>query len=256
MSDAKPRGRFVWYDLMTTEPDRAVEFYKAVTGWGTTQWESETPYTMWTVSSTPIGGLMQLPAGAPAPPHWLAYISSPDVNATVKEAEALGGKTIVAPNDIPTVGRFAVMSDPQGAVFAIFTPASEAPGHEGEPVLGEFSWHELATSEPPAAFRFYERLFGWEKTSAMDMGEMGTYQMYGRNGVELGGIFQKPPQMPGPPAWLHYIMVEDVDRAAGVIAERGGTVVNGPMEVPGGDRILQAIDPQGAMFALHAKKQA
>jgi predicted enzyme related to lactoylglutathione lyase len=149
------------------------------------------------------------------------------------------------------VGRFAVMSDPQGAVFAIFTPAGQAPGHEGAPELGEFSWHELATTEPPAAFRFYEKLFGWEKTTAMEMGELGTYQMYGRAGVELGGIFPKPPQMPGPPAWLHYIMVDDADKAAEITTASGGTVVNGPMDVPGGDRIAQLMDPHGAFFALH-----
>jgi uncharacterized protein len=255
MSDAKPRGRFVWYDLMTSDPAAARDFYSKVTGWGTAQWEGPMPYTMWTVNTVPIGGIMQLPPDAGAPPHWLAYISSPDTDATVKEATDLGAKTRVAPNDIPTVGRFAVMSDPQGAVFAVFTPSGEAPGHDGAPAPGEFSWHELATTEPPAAFRFYEKLFGWNKTTAMDMGEMGTYQMYGRNGIELGGIFPKPPQMPGPPAWLHYIMVEDADRAAEITKASGGTVVNGPMEVPGGDRIFQGIDPQGAMFAAHSRKK-
>lgn len=254
MSEAKPRGRFVWYDLMTSDPVRAREFYTRVAGWGTVEWEGPMPYTMWTVSSVPIGGIMPLPADGGTPPHWLAYISSPDTDATVKEAEGLGAKTVVAPHDIATVGRFAVMSDPQGAVFAIFTPAKQAPGHEGQPEPGEFSWHELATTEPPAAFRFYAKLFGWEKTTAMDMGELGTYQMYGRAGVELGGIFPKPPQMPGP-AWLHYILVDDADKAAEITTASGGTVVNGPMEVPGGDRVFQGIDPQGAMFAGHSKKK-
>jgi predicted enzyme related to lactoylglutathione lyase len=162
----------------------------------------------------------------------------------------------VAPNDVPTVGRFAAMSDPQGAVFAVFTPASQAPGHEGPPVLGEFSWHELATHDQPAAFRFYEMLFGWNKTSAMDMGPAGQYQMFGRNGVELGGMFNKTAEMPGPPAWTHYIMVDDIQRAADATKDGGGQVINGPMEVPGGDWIFQGIDPQGAMFATHAKPKA
>jgi predicted enzyme related to lactoylglutathione lyase len=214
MSDAKPRGRFVWFDLMTTEPEKAIEFYTKVVGWGTTQWEGPSAYTMWTNATMPLGGVMALPPESGAPPHWLAYISSPDVDATASQAEALGGKTLVAPNDVPTVGRFAVMSDPQGAIFAIFTPAKQAPGHEGPPVQGEFSWHELATREQPAAYRFYETLFGWNKTNAMDMGPIGQYQLFGRNGVELGGMYNKPAEMPGPPAWTHYMMVDDIQRAA------------------------------------------
>ena len=191
MSEAKPRGRFVWFDLMTTDPEKAMEFYTKVVGWGTTQWEGPSPYTMWTNDSVPLGGVMQLPPEAGAPPHWLAYISSPDVDATAQPGGSARRKTLVAPNDVPTVGRFAVLSDPQGAVFAIFTPRSEAPGHEGPPAVGEFSWHELATREQPAAYRFYEALFGWNKTNAMDMGPAGQYQMFGRNGVELGGMYNK-----------------------------------------------------------------
>ena len=253
MSEAKPRGRFVWYDLMTTDPASAIEFYTRVAGWGTTQWEGSSPYTMWTNASLPIGGVMQLPPEAGAPPHWLAYISSPDVDATVQQAESLGAKVLVAPNDVPTVGRFAVLSDPQGAVFAIFRPQSQPPGHEGPPAQGEFSWHELATREQPAAFRFYEALFGWHKTSAMDMGDMGQYQMFGRTDVELGGMYNRPAQMPGPPSWTHYILVDDINRAVEATTSGGGQVLNGPMEVPGGDWIFQALDPQGAIFAAHAK---
>ena len=255
MSDATPRGRFVWFDLMTTDPAKAIEFYRRVIGWGTTQWEAGADYTMWTNASVPIGGVMQLPPEAGAPPHWLAYISTPDVDATVKQAEGLGARTLVAPKDIPSVGRFAVMTDPQGAAFAVFSASSEVPGHEGAPVTGEFSWQELATHDHPAAFRFYEMLFGWSKTTAMDMGPIGQYQLFGRNGVELGGMFNKPAEMPGPPAWTHYIMVDSIQRATDAAKAGGAQVINGPMEVPGGDWIVQAIDPQGAMFAMHAKSK-
>lgn len=255
MAEDKPRGRFVWFDLMTPDPARAIEFYTKVIGWGTTAWEGgPKPYTMWTNSSMPIGGVMDVPAGAP--PHWMAYISTPDTDATVKQAESLGAKVLHPATDIPTVGRFAVLADPQGAAFAVFTSTSQEPGHEGPAQIGEFSWHELATREAPAAFRFYQQLFGWEKTTAMDMGDAGTYQMYGRNGLELGGIYNKPAEMPGPPAWTHYIRVDDVNRAAEATKANGGQIVNGPMEVPGGDWIFNAIDPQGAMFAVHAKPKS
>jgi predicted enzyme related to lactoylglutathione lyase len=260
MPDTAVRGRFVWYDLMTSDPDAAVGFYDKVIGWGTTQWEgSAMPYTMWTAGETPIGGVMEMPqevVDAGAPPHWIAYIGTPDVDATVSQAEKLGGHVLKAAMDIPTVGRFAVLADPQGAVFCVFTPDSEVPGHEGPPRQGEFSWHELATTDHEAAFKFYNALFGWDKTDAMDMGEAGMYQMYGRKGMPLGGMFNKPAEIPGPPFWLLYAMVDDVHKTVEKVKEHGGQILNGPMEVPGGDLIAQCMDPQGAAFAIHSHKQA
>jgi uncharacterized protein len=253
MTDAKPRGRFVWYELLVRNPNAAPGFYSPVTGWGTMPWDGPTPYTLWTVNGAPIGGIMQLPNESAAP-CWLAHISTPHVDDTVKQATDLGAKVMAPASDIPTVGRFAVLADPQGAAFAVFTPEKEAPGHEGEAALGEFSWHELASHDSPAAFRFYERLFGWEKMSEMDMGELGTYQMFGRNGVMLGGMFNKPPDMPVS-AWVYYVNVADVNRAVDAVKQGGGQVIQGPMEVPGGDWIAQCIDPQGAVFAVHAKKK-
>ena len=138
--------------------------------------EGGNPYVMWTTDGTPqgsIGGVIPLPEGAKkagAPPHWLPYVGSSDIDATVSEAQKLGGRVIVPLTEIPTVGRFAVLSDPQGAVFAVFAPAEQAPGHEGSAQLREFSWHELATTDYEAAFEFYDALFGWKKTESLDMG--------------------------------------------------------------------------------------
>jgi hypothetical protein len=138
-------------------------------------------------------------------------------------------------------------------VFAAYTPAGEPGGHDGEPAIGEFSWNELATTDYSAAFEFYRALFGWVKTNSFDMGPAGLYQMYGRKGRTLGGMFKKPPEMPGPPCWVYYIRVPSADAAANKVKAMGGQVVNGPMEVPGGDRIAQCLDPEGAMFAVHSK---
>ena len=258
MSDDTLQGRFVWYELLTSEPDAATGFYTELIGWGTAEWgEGENPYVMWTTDGTPegsMGGVIPLPEEARkagAPPHWLPYVGSSDIEATVSEAQKLGGKVLVPLTEIPTVGRFAVLSDPQGAVFAVFAPAEQAPGHEGPAQLMEFSWHELATTDHEAAFEFYDGLFGWKKTESFDMGPAGIYQMYGRKDMTLGGMFNKFEDVPGPPAWLLYIEVEDVDQAAERVQELGGKVLNGPMEVPGGGRIAQCMDPQGAAFAMH-----
>lgn len=262
MSNAK--GQFVWYDLMTTDPKSAAEFYKQVVGWDTMDWnnpEGGKPYTMWTNQGAPLGGVMELPPEARqagAPPHWLVYVSTPDIEATFDKAKKLGASVHVPPTEIPTVGKFAVMQDPQGAVFCLFSPGPDAQAMppKGQPKPGDFSWHELATTDQAGAFKFYSDLFGWVKTSEFDMGPMGTYLMYGvTEDAPLGGIFNKPDEMPVS-AWLPYAMVDDATACAERVKQAGGQVINGPMEVPGGDWIAQGLDPQGAMFAVHSAKQA
>ena len=252
-----PHGRFVWYEMLTVDKGPTIDFYKEVVGWDTQEMEGgEQAYTMFTIGEAPVGGIMDLPEEARAggaPPHWLAYVSTPDTDATVEQAKELGAKVLVEPMSIPEVGRLAVLSDPQGAVFAVFTAASDSPGRDGPPQVGEFSWHELATSDYEAGFDFYSALFGWEKTNAMDMGEgMGVYQMYGSGGHELGGMYNLGPNTPAPPHWLLYAKVPDVDAAVETVKSLGGQVLNGPMDVPGGDRVVQCMDTQGAAFALHS----
>jgi hypothetical protein len=249
-------GRFLWYDLMTRDVDAAVAFYTRVIGWGTQPFPNPTmPYTMWTVGDVPMGGVMAMPPeAAGAPPHWLAYIGSSDVDSTVQRAQTLGAGVHVEPRDIPDVGRFAVLSDPQGAAFAVYTPSLD-PGAEQDPGTGQFSWHELATTDYETARRFYFELFGWTTTQDFDMGPMGIYAMFGRDGREYGGMFNKPPEMPMPPNWLLYASVTDLDDAVERVTSGGGQLLNGPMEVPGGDRIAQCLDAQGAAFAMHEKRR-
>ena len=252
------RGRFVWHELNTTDTAAGERFYRAITAWGMLPFPANPSYRMWTADGVPQGGLMQLPDEAKrmgAPPHWLSYIGVPDVDASVRQAVALGARTFVSPQDIPGAGRFAVLADPQGAVFAVHSSAQPM-SKEAASKVGEFSWHELATTNWQAAWKFYEQLFGWRKTSAMDMGPAGTYQMFGRDGFTYGGMCDKPKEMQGPPHWLPYVMVPSIDRALAKITGAGGRILTGPMDVPGGDRVVTCMDPQGAAFALHSKGAA
>jgi len=255
MSDRQ--GNFVWYELLTSDVNGAIKFYKDVIGWGTQAFEGgATPYTMWTAGGPPVGGVTTLPAEAKkmgAPPHWLAYVAADDVDALTKKATSLGAKTYVAPMDIPTVGRCSVIADPQGAVIALFKGSGTQSPPPAEPSNGHFSWHELLAAEWEPEFRFYSQLFGWQKTDAMDMGPMGTYQMYGKGGRTFGGMMTKRKDYPAPPHWLYYVKVGDLDAALGRVKKGDGKVLNGPVEVPGGDRVAQCVDPQGAAFALHGK---
>jgi predicted enzyme related to lactoylglutathione lyase len=250
------RDPFVWHELMTSDVDAALAFYQKVIGW--TKQPHDPSYTMLVAKTGPIAGVMLLPEEAKAmgsPPCWLIYIGTPDVDETSRRAADLGGTVLRAPADIPEVGRFAVLADPQGAVFAAFTPKNMSM-NVPRADIGGFSWHELATTDWQAALDFYQRLFGWEKTEATDMGPLGTYQMYGLDGHTLGGIYNKPASMAAPPHWLAYIKVPDAKKTAGMARANGGQVLNGPMEVPGGDWTAQCMDPQGVVFAVHSTKPA
>jgi predicted enzyme related to lactoylglutathione lyase len=185
------------------------------------------------------------------PPNWMGYIETGDVDATVKLAEKLGGRVYQPPMDIPKVGRFAVLADPQGAVFATFKPLEAGPDAPRKP--GFVSWHELNTTDYEGAWKFYSELFGWKPTSSMDMGQdMGQYFMFGLDAQNsMGGMSNVAKQMKMPPHWLYYVTVEDIDAAVERIKKAGGKILNGPMDVPGNDKIAQCMDPQGAAFAIY-----
>lgn len=255
MSSSPSHGLFVWHELMTSDPAAAPAFYAAVVGWKTQSWDQDSSYTLWMNGEAPLGGLMALPEEVKAmnvPPNWLSYVGVADVDAAAGQAESLGGKVLKAPQDIPGAGRFAVIADPQGAVFCLYASGVESPGYTA-PALGEFSWHELGTTDPAGALRFYGSMFGWEKMDEVDMGAEGKYLIYGLGGHMLGGIFPKPAQAPVS-YWLPYARVASADTAATAAAAAGGTVILPPMEVPGGDRIAVMTDPQGAFFAVHSVK--
>lgn len=250
-------GQFVWYELMTSNPQAAKAFYADVVGWSVNEvgGMADMVYSMWVAADGPVGGLMQLPEQAKtmgAPPHWLAYAGVADVDATAAKAKALGGSVLVEPTDIPNMGRFAILTDPQGAAIAAYQSAEPGAANSAELVpVGHFSWADLSTTDYEAGWGFYESLFGWRKTEAMDMGPGGTYQMFAAGERTLGGMLNKAPVLPAPPAWLYYIKVADLDVALEKVRAGGGKVLNGPMVVPGGDRVAQCMDPQGAAFALH-----
>jgi predicted enzyme related to lactoylglutathione lyase len=249
-------GTFVWYDVMTTDTRAAEAFYTNVVGW--TAQDSGTPsmdYTLFSAGGTMIGGLMPIPddlRNAGASPCWTGYVAVADVDDSTAKAQQAGGVIHRPPTDIPGVGRFAVVADPQGATIILFKGATGAmpaglppmsPGHVG--------WHELSAADAETAFGFYATLFGWTKADAMDMGPLGTYQMFSTGGPPVGGMMTEPPGVAAP-FWLYYFVVAAIDAAAARVTAGGGQVLRGPQEVPGGAWIIQCRDPQGAMFALVA----
>lgn len=253
------RGRFLWLELMTTDVDAARAFYTEVLGWGTQVLEGNgPPYTMFTASSGPVGGVWSLSEEERAqgvPAHWRAYIGTPDVDGVTQKAVDAGGRVLMKPMDVPGIGRMSVVTDPHGAPFGPYTP-HEWPGTPlGPAQVGEFSWHELLSGSFEEAWPLYQSIFGWNETGTLDTGTMGTYHTYGLGDVSLGGMFTKPADTPVA-CWFHYVRVPDVHAAIERIKASGGIVLNGPMTVPGGDLIAQCMDPQGALFAVHGANSA
>ena len=249
-------GRPLWYELMTTDMNAAEKFYRNVVGWASAPFEgSPQPYTMFKRSGdVPAAGLMNRPDGMNFPPFWAMYVGVNKLEDAAAHVKKLGGTELSPVIDIPTVGRMQMVKDPQGAAFYIYQPTGGERPPEGAAELGEASWHELMTTDAPAALKFYTEVFGWTPGESMDMGPMGKYYMFNRPHGMIGGMMNKPPEMANvPPNWQIYFLVPDIDAAAERIKANGGQILNGPMEVPGGDRVLNAMDPQGAAFSLHAK---
>ncbi|HEX4618822.1 MAG TPA: VOC family protein [Steroidobacteraceae bacterium] len=253
MSNADIRGRFIWHELMTTDTAAAAAFYPKVMPWRT-QPSSMPGYTIWMAGQSQVGGLMALPPEAAGAPHWLIYIGTPNVDATLEHAQRLGARVVKPSADIPNVGRYAVLADPQGATFALYTPGPSGGGGPA-PGAGVFSWHELATTDVAGALRFYSELFGWTKGTGHDMGPMGVYQIFERFGSMVGGMcnVQGPAT---PPSWLSYVQVADSGRAVAAVKAAGGRLLHGPVEVPGGSWIALFMDPQGGAFAVQEPPRA
>ena len=257
MADPTILGRFVWHELLTSDTKSAAAFFGKVTGWKPAPWSQDPSYITFMSGKRAAAGLMALPEEARAmgaPPSWLTYVGTPRLDDTVRSALSLGREGreggVGYSNGRPTCR----VADPQDAVFALFTPAENQSGAAPDP--GAFSWHELATSDWRSALSFYQRLFGWEPTSAMDMGpELGTYQMFGHNGTPVGGIYNRPSHVPHS-NWLPYIRVADSKKTADLVRKLRGQIVSGPMEVPGGDWIFVGSDLQGAAFAVHSPRPA
>jgi predicted enzyme related to lactoylglutathione lyase len=253
-------SNFIWYELFTTDTAAAQKFYGQVVGWTTVDsGQTDKDYRVWMAKDQGVGGLLAIPKEAPnadAKPRWLGYIHVADVDRAVSQLTGVGGHVHWPATDIPGVGRIARVSDPQGAEFYVMDPkpmdaradAKSTAFAEGVP--GHCSWNELQTTNAADALKFYKEHFGWTSPRSMDMGPMGSYHVISADGKsDMGGMMNMAPECQSP-AWKFYFCVDDIDAAQARATAAGGVVLNGPHQVPGGNWIVQAKDPQDCTFAL------
>jgi uncharacterized protein len=240
---------FAWHDLMTSEVDAAKDFYTRVVGWNFTHQPPD--YAVANAGGKGMGGIMAMPAEAKGmSPFWAGYVYTPDVDEACARVTALGGSIYRAPWEIPGVIRMAVICDPTGASLNLMQPLSQDDGPPAEPgTPGTVAWNELISTDPEAAADFYCQLFGWTKGEGVQMPAIGLYQVMQINGQDAVGVMKKPDDMPES-FWSYYFLVDGIDAAATRIKDHGGTVMFGPVEVPGGQWIVTGSDPQGAFFSL------
>ncbi len=252
MSDSRNRhGSFIWYELLTPDPEAAAAFYGDVIGWtAESAGQPGIDYRLFSAEGSAVAGQMKLPDGAAEMgmrPGWLGYIGVDDVDSAVAEIVGEGGKVHMPAMDMEGVGRMALVADPQGVPFYVMRGESEEASGSFDPAKpGHCQWNELSTPDQDGAVAFYTRRFGWEKGDVMPMSEMGGYQFVEQDGAMFGAIMTNPPGRPA--AWNFAFGVRDIDKAAAKIASAGGTVRHGPIEVPGGDWAVMASDPHGAAF--------
>lgn len=254
------QGSWIWYELMTSDPEGAKAFYEPLVGWSmTTGHGTDMDYGFLTNPDGGMtGGLLRITedmAANGARPAWLGYIGVDDCAAAVKAVEAAGGKLYMGPHEVPGAGIFAMVADCCGAPFYVMTPKPPE-GSDGQstafsamPRAGRCGWNELMAADAEKAIDFYTGLFGWSLPEPMDMGAMGKYQFIAHDGVTVGAIMPKPAEAPAS-QWNHYFHVASATEAKAQIEAGGGQVINGPMEVPGPMWIVQGIDPQGAFFCV------
>jgi predicted enzyme related to lactoylglutathione lyase len=253
-----PTGDFIWYELMTTDPEGAKAFYEAVVGWAIGDAAPEFKgYRMIARSDGgSAGGLLPITPDMQehgAKPGWLGYINVADVDATAASLRSAGGKVWMEPFDIPGIGRIAMVTDPQGAPFYVMKPIPPADDPNAKSdvfsrsAVQRCGWNELLTTNEQAARQFYGEQFGWTSDNFMPMGDMGEYRFFDLQGEGIGAVFNTPD---GKPRWRFYFRVPSIAQVKDVVEKKGGSVTMGPMQVPTGDWVIGGTDPQGAEFAL------
>ena len=246
-------GTFAWFSLMTHDTDKATAFYCDLLQWSTTEYDipGHGKSLIYVASGLNFGNPVSLDADDTNPSHWIPYIAVSDTDKSIEQAISLGGSERVPAFDIPTIGRTAVISDPVGTPFHLFTPANlEDDLKMTGKASGQICWVELIVDGPDEVIPFYQTLLGWTVSEPQPMNG-GEYYGLDICGDKLGGIMKRPPgvaQMP--PIWIPYMTVVNIEESTSRVTELGGQVHIANMNIPDTGIFSMCQDPTGASFYL------
>ncbi|MFI2610074.1 VOC family protein [Kitasatospora sp. NPDC018619] len=245
-----PLGSPCWIDLGSPDIPATADFYGKVFGWTFQEVPEAGGYGFLQKDGRTVGAIGSLDAGARS--AWTTYFRTPDADATVNAAEQAGATVRVPPTDVMREGRFAALTDPQGAEFSVWQ-AGDTTGLEAVSEEAALVWAELHTPDQEDASAFYRQLFGWrvqefEPAPGMHYRVASTAEG-DQQATSFGGI--APTMGPAQPAaWTPYFATADVDARVAKATAAGGSVLMGPENVRNVGRIAWVADPDGAPFAL------
>ena len=242
-SGAELPGKVVWHDLVTPDLARSRAFYGDLFGWS---FESvSNGYTLVRNHGQLVAGMASLDDKSRAS-HWLPLVSVPDVDRAVQLTTERGGRSILAPFELPSRGRVALVADPQGAAFGVVRSSGGDPA-DRKPTVGEWIWHEVWTDDVAASGRFYAELAGYTPKQREVFGTLYTYLVQGDH--PRVGLVRKPDPEIGN-TWVTYLRVADVASTAARAEALGGTLLMEPRaDVRNGTAAIVA-DPDGAGFII------
>lgn len=253
---------FSWADLSTSNPAAAKTFYATLFGWQFRNFPAGEGqvYSMAQIDGENVAALYAQPPGKverAIPPHWTCYHTVDDIDARAKRVSQLGGKLVAPPFDVFDAGRMCVLSEPAGALSALWQPLKRI----GATMMGEhgtLGWAELLTRTPEASERFQCQLHGF-KTQKMPLaGADGQYTIFTIGGRPSCGMVAMPENYPPqvPSHWRPYFNVDDCDAIVKTAITAGGTLMGPILEMPNVGRFAVLKDPQGAVFeVIHSETQ-
>jgi uncharacterized protein len=245
-----PLGAPIWIDLLTSDLDRAKQFYGTVFGW---TFESAGPeyggYVNAFIDGRPVAGLMGNTPEMQSPDGWTTYLHTADINATVAAATAAGGVSCVEPMEIKDKGWMGMLTDPTGAFVGLWQPT----GHSGFEVVKEAGapvYFQLTTRDYGKALEFYRDVFGWQTEKVSDTDEF-RYSTANFDGEAQLGVMDGTRDLPEgvPSNWFFFLGADDVDKTVQLVVENGGSVIRAAEDTPYG-RLAAVADPTGAGFNL------
>ncbi len=241
-----PSGTFCWAQLHSARPELAAEFYARLMGW-TSQPIAHSPGHRLFLSQGRAAAALSPLADPKVPPHWLPYVAVEDVDATCSLIKKARGRVVMAPFEAQQAGRMAVACDPTGAYFCLW----QARDHAGAAVVSEvggMAWHELITSHPQKASRFYCRVFGWQPRQ-FSLGNI-PYTMHTLAERQVAGMMPKPKGVAMPSLWIVYFQVADYATAIQQCSQGGGQATMQAIEIEGVGCFCTLLDAEGAPFAV------